>query len=137
MSKKNIANADPIACADACFREGKCASFTYKPRTVFPRSAAPQCVIYSKNGTLSAKTRPGFLSGSKTPMGKTGRSVPGRGSSIKPVVRPKFTPQARPVIKRPGGQSIVIPDKIPEESPSLSDDDDAQFPGEMLDPGTF
>lgn len=129
-----VPNQDPIACADACYRDGTCSSFTYTPPTRLPKSAPAMCTLHSKGGTLSAKTVTGVLSGSKTKMSVPhGSRLPSRSGSA-PTGRPTLTPTKRPVIQRPADKTITIPDETPEENPSLSDDDDAHFPGEMLDP---
>ncbi len=128
-----VLNEDPIACSDACYREGNCTGYTHKPRTVLPKSAPAMCTLFSKNGTLTANTKVGYLSGSKTPLSvPRGSRLPTR-SGTAPTARPALSPK-RPVIQRPSGQTITIPDQTPEDNPSLSDDDDAQFPGEMLEP---
>lgn len=121
-----LANQDAVACSDACYRDGNCASFTYMARTTFPKRAEAMCTLHSKGGTLASTTKPGILSGSKTPMSVGGKAEP---IILDRPVRPN-----QPIIKRPR-QTITLPDqKQKDENPSLSDDDDGQFPGEMLNP---
>lgn len=125
---------DPIECSRACAQDGNCASFTYKPRTTIPKSGPAMCTLHSKNGSLTAQTQAGYLSGSKTalPIPRKSR-LPSRSSN--PTIIDRGSQSKQPIIKRPG-QTITIPDQTErDENPALSDDDDAQFPGEMLDPG--
>ncbi|MCK0129268.1 PAN domain-containing protein [Erythrobacter sp. F6033] len=128
-----IANEDPMACVDACWRDGTCSSYTFKPATRFPKSAPAQCTLHTKGGSLSLKTVPGILSGSKSRMSVPRASrLPDR-SNTTPKPRATFEPRPKPVIERPKGQTITIPDQNSNDG-ALSDDDDAKFPGEMLSP---
>jgi len=128
-----VLNEDPIKCARDCSRNGNCSSFTYTPPARFPKRAPAQCMMFSKGGTLSARTQAGVMSGSKSKLTVTRASrLPDR-SNAAPKPRATFEPRPKPVIERPKGQPIIIPDQSSNDG-SLSDDDDAQFPGEMLSP---
>ncbi|MGB3469398.1 MAG: PAN domain-containing protein [Erythrobacter sp.] len=128
-----VLNEDPMACVDACWRDGSCSSFTYTPPIRFPKASPAMCTMHSKGGTLSLKTVAGVLSGSKGEMSVSHKSRLPRRNSPETTTGPTVSSPKRPIIRQPG-QQITIPDQTPEENPSLSDDDDAQFPGEMLDP---
>jgi len=124
-----VVNEDPVACSDACSREGNCSGFTYAPRDVRVGRQVAQCSIYSQNGQLTSKQQSGYLSGSK------GQA---RNPAIKPNLRPitratakpKILPQRRPVIDRKSGKQIIIPDT----TSGAPGDEGQQFPGEMLSP---
>lgn len=122
---------DPVACSDACYRDGNCRGFTYTPRTVLPKRAPAMCTLLSKNGTLTAQTRAGYLSGSKSPLSVPSKSrLPSRSYNPE-IINRDIRPQ-RPVIERQGGATISDPKT--DQNPALSDDNETQFPGEMLQP---
>ena len=130
------ANRDPVACSDACKRDGNCTGFTYYPLGSVPNKPnAAYCWIYSENGQLTRNTQPGFLSGTKIgsqsgPVVKRPLSRP----SPKPTLR--AGPTVRPRIKT---DTPVLPDQTQvekQEDATASDDVDnpEAFPGEMLEP---
>lgn len=125
-----IANEDPMACADACYRDGNCSSFTYLPKTRLPKAAPAQCTLHRKGGTLSAKVVAGVLSGSKSVMTVQRKSRLPAGTRSTPIPKATLSPKPKPVIKRPGSALSITPDKTQkEENPSLSDDIDVDPQG--------
>ncbi|MEL7446527.1 MAG: PAN domain-containing protein [Pseudomonadota bacterium] len=121
----DVSNADPIACLEACWRNNSCKGVTYFPKGFF-RGKAPSCTMYSQASKITSGTpRAGVLTAMKnsSPLPVINRPIP------RPT--PTLTPN-RPILEIPRGSQVTIPDE--DANPSLSDDDDAQFPGEMLDP---
>ena len=61
ISLFRVANDDTVACADACYRDGDCDSWTYAPHGVADKQPGGICRTFSVSRTLGA--RQGFISG--------------------------------------------------------------------------
>lgn len=127
ISRFSTASDDPIACSDACYRDGNCKSFTYAPKgTADPKVSI--CVLNSDVGQLAPASE--FLSGVKGGGAKTIRDP-----RVNPVLKPRLKPNVRPRtdLTPRGNTAGTLPDRTP--SGQLSDDDTPEeFPGEMLAP---
>lgn len=61
ISEFRVASDDTVACADACYRDGNCDSWTYAPHGVADKQPGGLCRTYSGSRTLGA--RQGYISG--------------------------------------------------------------------------
>ena len=128
-----MTNEDPVACSYACSQDANCSGFTYFPPGGITNKPGAYCRIFTTNGTLTSRTQNGFLSGTKGVV-----EAPAQKTNRRPVVRPSATPSPRPTLsptRRPIIERKIEPQiTVPDQGEALSDDEDAQFPGEMLQP---
>lgn len=78
-----MTNEDPIACSDACYRDGNCSGFTYFPPGGITNRPGAYCRIFTRNGTLTSRTQDGFLSGTKGVA-----AAPAKKTNRRPAARP-------------------------------------------------
>ncbi len=114
----DIPNADPMACIDACWRDGSCKGATYFPKSFFKGEGA-RCSVYTQLGPITYKQ----------PIAGVITAVKASATSSRPVLKPRpkpvLKPRPRQVIKPRTQNPVIIQDKTPDQK-----DDN---PGEMLD----